>query len=67
MSTMIYSIGSVCVLFKNAPETDSPVQHIKFFSSSADSKANYQALAKEWVLNTGKLSHGGLPRSSLVR
>ena len=36
--------------------------------SSADSRrASCQLLVKEWVLNTGKLPSGGLPRSSVVK
>ena len=39
----------------------------KKFPSSADSRrASYQLLAKEWVLNTGKLPPGGLPRNSVI-
>ena len=38
------------------------------FPSSADSRrARCQLLAKEWVLNTGKLPPGGLPRNGVVK
>ena len=40
----------------------------KGFPSSADStRANCRLVAKEWSLNTGKLSAGGLPKNSVVK
>ena len=42
--------------------------HVETFPSSADSRrASCCLLAKEWTLNTGKLSQGGLQRSSVVK
>ena len=39
-----------------------------FFPSSTDSRrASCQLLAKEWVLNTGKVPPEGLPRNSVVK
>ena len=40
----------------------------KLFPSSADSTtASCQFLVEEWVLNTGKLPLGGLPRKNVVK
>ena len=65
------SVCTMSALYASKPKIKPHSRHIfgEFFSLLPIQGEPYhcQLLAKEWTLNTGKLSPGGLPRNRVVK